>query len=163
MLKAKNICWQNISKLLLHHSGRTYVIKPTQIAVRIRYLSQPFVYLRVQMSLTRHNCMDTFLFHCLDNIHFNSCPFAQAVTFLNCTPEVSGSDLVQVTTHYSDILRGISESLLANIGVGHDLLLAQPCRSRVRFPALPDFLRSSGSGTGSTQPREDNWGATCKK
>jgi hypothetical protein len=29
-------------------------------------------------------------------------------------------------------------------------------RSRVRFPVLPDFLRSSGSGTGSTQPREDN-------
>jgi hypothetical protein len=27
---------------------------------------------------------------------------------------------------------------------------------RVRFPALPDFLRSSGSGTGSTQPRGDN-------
>jgi hypothetical protein len=26
---------------------------------------------------------------------------------------------------------------------------------RVRFPALPDFL-SSGSGTGSTQPREYN-------
>jgi hypothetical protein len=29
-------------------------------------------------------------------------------------------------------------------------------RSWVRFPALQDFLRSSGSGTGSTQPREDN-------
>jgi hypothetical protein len=29
-------------------------------------------------------------------------------------------------------------------------------RSRVRLPALPDFLRSSGSGMGSTQPREDN-------
>ena len=27
-------------------------------------------------------------------------------------------------------------------------------RSRVRSPALPDFLSSSGSGTGSTQPRE---------
>jgi hypothetical protein len=26
--------------------------------------------------------------------------------------------------------------------------------SRVRFPALPDFLSSSGSGTGSTQARE---------
>jgi hypothetical protein len=26
-------------------------------------------------------------------------------------------------------------------------------RSRVRFPALPDFVRSSGSGTGSAQPR----------
>jgi hypothetical protein len=36
-------------------------------------------------------------------------------------------------------------------------------RSRVRFPALPDFLRSMGSGTGSTQPREDNWAATWKK
>ena len=29
-------------------------------------------------------------------------------------------------------------------------------RSRLRFPALPDFLSSSGSGTGSTQPREVN-------
>jgi hypothetical protein len=36
-------------------------------------------------------------------------------------------------------------------------------RSRVRFPALSDFLRSSGSGTGSTQPREDNWEASWKK
>jgi hypothetical protein len=29
---------------------------------------------------------------------------------------------------------------------------------QVRFSALPDFLRSSGSGTGSTQPPEYNWG-----
>jgi hypothetical protein len=29
-------------------------------------------------------------------------------------------------------------------------------RSWVRFPALPDFLRSNGSGTGSTHPHEDN-------
>ena len=27
-------------------------------------------------------------------------------------------------------------------------------RSQVRSPALPDFLSSSGSGTGSTKPRE---------
>ena len=27
-------------------------------------------------------------------------------------------------------------------------------RSPVRSPALPDFLSSTGSGTGSTQPRE---------
>jgi hypothetical protein len=32
----------------------------------------------------------------------------------------------------------------------------QILRSRVRFRALPDFLRSSGSGTGSTKPRDDN-------
>jgi hypothetical protein len=36
-------------------------------------------------------------------------------------------------------------------------------RSRVRFPTLPDFLTSRGSGTGSTQPREDNWGTTWMK
>ena len=37
-------------------------------------------------------------------------------------------------------------------------------RSRVRFPALSDFLSSSsGSGTGSTQPREVKWGATWIK
>jgi hypothetical protein len=32
----------------------------------------------------------------------------------------------------------------------------QILRSRVRFSALPDFLRSSGPGTGSNQPREYN-------
>jgi hypothetical protein len=36
-------------------------------------------------------------------------------------------------------------------------------RFRVRFLALPDYLRSRGSGMGSTQPREDNWGATWMK
>jgi hypothetical protein len=38
--------------------------------------------------------------------------------------------------------------------------LATDPEVRVRFPALQDFLRSSGSGTGSSQPREYNRGAT---
>jgi hypothetical protein len=36
-------------------------------------------------------------------------------------------------------------------------------RSGFDSPALPDFLRSSGSETGSTQPRKYSWGATWKK
>jgi hypothetical protein len=36
--------------------------------------------------------------------------------------------------------------------------LATDPEVRVRFQALPDFLRSGGSGTGSTQPREYNCG-----
>jgi hypothetical protein len=42
-----------------------------------------------------------------------------------------------------------------------DLVVTVPATDpevRVRFPALPDFLSSSGSGTGSTHPRECNWG-----
>jgi hypothetical protein len=41
--------------------------------------------------------------------------------------------------------------------------LATDAEVRVWFSALLDFLRSSGSGTRSTQPREYNWGATWKK
>jgi hypothetical protein len=39
----------------------------------------------------------------------------------------------------------------------HCGLVATDPEVRVRFPALPDFLGSSGSGTGSTLPREYNW------
>jgi hypothetical protein len=39
----------------------------------------------------------------------------------------------------------------------------QSPKVRVRFPALPHFLRRNGSGTGFTQPREYNSGATWKK
>jgi hypothetical protein len=44
------------------------------------------------------------------------------------------------------------ESLLFN---APELLVTDP-KARVLFPALPDFLTTSWSGTGSTQPREYN-------
>jgi hypothetical protein len=42
-----------------------------------------------------------------------------------------------------------------NVSGESELLTTNP-EVRVRFPALPDFLRSTGSGTGATQPREYN-------
>jgi hypothetical protein len=44
---------------------------------------------------------------------------------------------------------------------GQEFLATEP-EVRVRFPALPGFL-SSGSGTGSTQPRKYKSGATWPK
>jgi hypothetical protein len=41
------------------------------------------------------------------------------------------------------------------VGKWSEFLATDP-EVRVRFSALPDFPRSSGSGTGSTQPREYN-------
>jgi hypothetical protein len=36
-------------------------------------------------------------------------------------------------------------------------------RTLIQLLHLSDFLTSRGSGTGSTQPRDHNWGATWKK
>jgi hypothetical protein len=52
--------------------------------------------------------------------------------------------------------------LTASLVYWPEFLAADP-EVRVRFLALPDFLKSSGSGTGSTKPRECNWGAAWKK
>ena len=56
----------------------------------------------------------------------------------------------------ADVFRKIITSLRPPLwSIGQSFWL-QIQRSRVRFPVLPDFLSSSGSGTGSTQPREVN-------
>jgi hypothetical protein len=51
---------------------------------------------------------------------------------------------------------------LLSSGQSSWLQIQRPRFVQVRFPALPDFLRNSGSGTGSTQPREYNCGPTWK-
>jgi hypothetical protein len=53
---------------------------------------------------------------------------------------------------YSFVLTEAMKSMDRNCG---QFLDTDP-EVRVRFPALPDYLRSSGSGTGSTQPCEYN-------
>jgi hypothetical protein len=50
--------------------------------------------------------------------------------------------------------------LLSSSGLSFWLLTH---RSWVPFPTLQKFLRSCGSGPGSSQPRENKWGATWKK
>jgi hypothetical protein len=55
-----------------------------------------------------------------------------------------------------------TQSLTAFVFQWSEFLATDP-EARVRFPALPHFLRSSGSGTGSTQPREYNWRDIWKK
>jgi hypothetical protein len=52
---------------------------------------------------------------------------------------------------------------LPHCSVEFHQFLAKDPEVQVRLPALPDFLRSIGSGTGSTQPRGYNSVATWKK
>jgi hypothetical protein len=90
--------------------------------------------------------------------------------------QLSPAHIPNCQFHYSDILsylRSPFKNTAINIqshvnAIGPPLWSSgqgswlQIQRSRVRFPVLPDCLRSSGSETGSTEPREDNWGATWK-
>jgi hypothetical protein len=68
------------------------------------------------------------------------------------------------TSRVGKALSSESRDSFASVVWWSEFLATDP-EARVRFPALPDFLgkkkeHSSGSGTGSTQPREYNWGAT---
>jgi hypothetical protein len=57
------------------------------------------------------------------------------------------------------VITGTAPPLWAS---GHSSWL-QIQRFQVRFLVLSDCLRSSGPGRGSTQPWEDNWGASWMK
>jgi hypothetical protein len=62
--------------------------------------------------------------------------------------------------HYSDLFTAICVQYDRICGL---VVRIPDPEVRVRIPGLPDFLRSSGSGTGSTQSREHNWGVIERK
>jgi hypothetical protein len=84
-----------------------------------------------------------------------------------CRPSYSACSVVLTVLvallHLSSLFRVSIHSTMTTSVVKWSEFQATNPEVRVRFPALSDFLRSSGSGTGSTQPREYNSGATWKK
>jgi hypothetical protein len=73
------------------------------------------------------------------------------------------SNLLPFTLSFALLFNNTSRSIQTASVVWWVEFLATDPEFRVRFPALPDFLRSSGSGTESTEPREYTWGATWKE
>jgi hypothetical protein len=78
--------------------------------------------------------------------------------------------IIKILKHFEHKKRKHFVNFIVNIVVNEEgrgelsvLDFGARFRNPVRFPALPVCLRSTGSGTVSTQPREYNWGATWKK
>jgi hypothetical protein len=69
-----------------------------------------------------------------------------------CSVDCSGATIVLVTL----LENGHSEDYDGQEQLPIAIWFSVCSEVRVRFPALRDFLRSSGSGTESTQPREYN-------
>jgi hypothetical protein len=89
-------------------------------------------------------CVPIYVYqHVLKYLLYHSCKWSRF------------SLIIHISSSCSELWPPLSSS-------GHSSWL-QIQRSWVRLPALPDFLRSSGSGMGSTQPCEYNWRATWKK
>jgi hypothetical protein len=81
-------------------------------------------------------------------------------THVTKIPRRHGEEHVKMKRiHFEDGDTGLSNTVKGQrtaSAVKWSELLATDPEVLVRFPALPDFLRISGSGTGFTQPREYN-------
>jgi hypothetical protein len=122
---------------------------------RIRELDSP----SLALSYFRHtrNFMLSSVTHCV-------CKFLSLRFFRKASRRTSLAEDTACCAYFWPWKRGYA--FLRKVGksvVWWSKFLTTDPEVRVRFPALPDFLRSSGSGTGFTQPREYNWGATWKK
>ena len=97
--------------------------------------------------------MDVDYCHCLNMFRASLCPSSGEKTTCYCIWSVFA-----VTRKDADISRVVF--CRDSVWFGPPLwstdqsFWLQIQRTRIRSPALPDFLSSSGSGTGSTQPRE---------
>jgi hypothetical protein len=111
-----------------------------------------------------------YTLHCFMSVKQADCASAHASTLKRSKRTDCNTDSSPVLTFLHDMFTFLhvrrSCFVLHNFWASEVLwseFLATDPEVRVRFPTQPDFLRSSGSGTGSTQPREYNWGATWKK
>jgi hypothetical protein len=92
--------------------------------------------------------------HCVKCSMILSCTSVRPFTYSNSATTLTLEQCGNIKSHFKiSVFRTKNGPLLWSSGQSFWLQIQ---RSQVRFPALPDFLRSSGSGTGSTQPREDN-------
>ena len=100
--------------------------------------------------------------HCFDVLHWRCAFIRSALLVLGVTVLKSVSLSSDVNADIPTVKPTRCTNFTNYLFSGQSFWL-QIQRSRVRFPALPDFLSSSRSGTGSTQPLEVNWGATWIK
>jgi hypothetical protein len=70
--------------------------------------------------------------------------------------DVSGVLPAAIACYILKKILGKKKERSSAFGVKWSEFLAADPQVRAQFPALPDFLKSSGYGTGSTQPREYN-------
>jgi hypothetical protein len=89
---------------------------------------------------------------CKPHILIKTIQYSSAVS-VRVTKKERGVSLVIKRVINSELF---SLSFVASLWSSDQSSWLQIQMSRVRFPTLPDFLRSRGSGTGSIQPREDN-------
>jgi hypothetical protein len=114
----------------------------------------------INFMLQRLALFSYYLWNYLLSIYLHIFIFPQSFTLYLCIQsKLNSVVLVRKWTIPTERPQPVGEVRLPLWSSGQSSWL-QIQRSRVPFPALSDFLRSSGSGTGSTQPREDNWGAT---
>jgi hypothetical protein len=132
-----------------HTSIVTSVYTSQRIAVQMSVYA-PY-HIPVQLWQSAHHITYQYSYQCL-YITAHSCTDVSLCTIPHTGTGVSIGTCIlivrqRISKHATLIIQAVFSAL-------------QLQRSRVWFPELPDFLRSSGSRTGSTQPHEDNWGAT---